>query len=90
MGFLFIVLGTLMWSLDTLIRYPLLASVQASTLVFVEHAVLITIFGAIILIKRNSLSEFRKKLNANSISAFLIIGVIGSAVSTLAFTKAFY
>jgi drug/metabolite transporter (DMT)-like permease len=90
MGFIFIVLGTLMWSIDTLIRYPLLASVQTSTLVFTEHAVLIAIFGAIILIKKNSLSGFRKKLNATSISAFLVIGVIGSAVSTLAFTKAFY
>jgi drug/metabolite transporter (DMT)-like permease len=90
MGFLFIVLGTLMWSLDTLIRYPLLASVQTSTLVFTEHAVLVAIFGAIMLIKKKSLSGFKKKLNATSISAFIIIGVIGSAISTLAFTKAFY
>ena len=35
MGFLFVILGTLMWSLDTLIRYPLLATLRPDTMVFV-------------------------------------------------------
>lgn len=90
MGFLFIILGTLMWSIDTLIRYPLLGSVQASTLVLLEHVVLVTIFGTLILIGKINFRQFYNKLNRSSAAAFIVIGVVGSAISTLAFTKAFY
>ncbi|MBY0553979.1 DMT family transporter [bacterium] len=90
MGFLFIILGTLMWSIDTLIRYPLLGSVQASTLVLLEHVVLFAIFGTLILIGKINFRELYNKLDRPTTYAFIIIGVIGSAVSTLAFTKAFY
>lgn len=79
-----------MWSIDTLIRYPLLGSVQASTLVLLEHIVLVAIFGSLMLIGKVNFRQFFNKLNSSSIKAFVVIGVLGSAISTLAFTKAFY
>jgi len=85
MGFLFIVLGTLMWSLDTLIRYPLLAVVSADTMVFIEHLFLFAYFLPLLFINK---FDF-KKINGAAFTGFLVIGMIGSAASTLAFTKAF-
>ena len=85
MGFLFIILGTLMWSLDTLIRYPLLGLIQPDTLVFIEHFFLTLIFIPVFFYKK---LDF-KKVRSNSLISFLVVGVIGSALSTLAFTKAF-
>lgn len=85
MGFLFIVLGTLMWSLDTLIRYPLLSIVSAETMVFIEHLFLFAYFLPLLFINKFNL----KKLNGKILFSFFVIGMIGSAASTLAFTKAF-
>ncbi len=85
MGFLFIIIGTLMWSLDTLIRYPLLGLIQPETLVFIEHFFLTLIFIPVFFYKK---LDF-KKVRSSSLLSFVVIGVIGSALSTLAFTKAF-
>jgi drug/metabolite transporter (DMT)-like permease len=85
MGFLFIVLGTLMWSLDTLIRYPLLAVVSADTMVFIEHLFLFAYFLPLLFINK---FDF-KKIDGAAFIGFFVIGMIGSAASTLAFTKAF-
>ncbi|AGH96053.1 DMT family transporter [Pseudobdellovibrio exovorus] len=85
MGFIFIILGTLMWSFDTLIRYPLLASLRPDTMVFLEHALLTIIFVPL-LFKTKS---FFRQMNVRHLTSFLVIGVMGSAVSTLAFTQAF-
>lgn len=85
MGFLFIIFGTLMWSLDTLIRYPLLASLKPETIVFTEHLVLSLIFlPSLILAKRKM-----RSYGLSALVSFLVIGVVGSAISTLAFTTAF-
>jgi drug/metabolite transporter (DMT)-like permease len=85
MGFFYIVLGTLMWSLDTLIRYPLLATVRPDTMVFIEHLFLFAYFVPLLFIHK---FDF-KKLSLKAGVSFFVIGVIGSAASTLAFTKAF-
>ncbi len=85
MGFLFIVLGTLMWSLDTLIRYPLLAVVTADTMVFVEHLFLFAYFLPLLFINK---FDF-KKIDTSAFLSFFVIGMVGSAAATLAFTKAF-
>lgn len=85
MGFLFIIIGTLMWSLDTLIRYPLLGLIQPETLVFIEHFFLTLIFIPVFFYKKLDY----KKVRSGSLLSFVVIGVIGSALSTLAFTKAF-
>lgn len=85
MAFIFVILGTLMWSLDTLIRYPLMAHLQADTIVFIEHLFLTIYFTPLLFIHK---FDF-KKLSAKSVFAFCFIGMIGSAISTIAFTKAF-
>lgn len=74
-----------MWSIDTLIRYPLLGLIQPDTLVFVEHLFLTLLFIPIFFYKKLNL----RKVTVSSLISFLVIGVIGSALSTLAFTKAF-
>ena len=85
MGVLFIVLATIFWSLDTLIRYPLLFSgVQASQIVFIEHLILVLIFLIFIFIKKQKVDFLKKHF-----FSFLIIGCCGSALGTLAFTQAF-
>lgn len=84
MGFLFVILGTLMWSLDTLIRYPLLATLRPDTMVFLEHLFLVMIFVPLLFLRRAQLP-----LQRSTLIPFLVIGVIGSAISTLAFTRAF-
>lgn len=86
-GFMMIVLGTLMWSADTLIRYPLLATIKAETLVFTEHFILTLIFVPTLILSKHRLSL--NKIKVEHWFSFFIIGVIGSAVSTLAFTAAF-
>lgn len=90
MGFVLIILGTLMWSIDTLIRYPLLAHVQASQIVLIEHLILSLIFVPLLAYKTrfNSalIAKFKKP---NVLMAFFIIGALGSALCTIAFTKAF-
>ena len=85
MPFLFIALGTFMWSLDTLIRYPLLASLRPDTMVFIEHSFLALYFIPLLFINK---FDF-KKINKSTIISFLVIGMLGSAASTLSFTKAF-
>ena len=83
----FLVIGAcILWALDTLIRYPLVYSgINAFSIVFIEHAILSTLFlyAVIKLLKK----IFKEK--PVHIVYFLIIGGVGSALSTLAFTQAF-
>lgn len=86
MGVLFVVLASLLWALDTLIRYPLLyGGISAERIVFTEHLFL-TLFFLPFLFKNRS-QIWQSKIS--SFFYFLIIGVLGSAVATLCFTKAF-
>ena len=85
MGFIFIILGSLMWSIDTLIRYPLLAAVRPQTIVFIEHLILVLCLLPLFFLKKASVQKYKP----SSLPSFFVIGVIGSALSTLAFTSAF-
>ena len=85
-AFVWIILATLMWALDTLIRYPLLGSVSAEKIVLIEHVFLVLFFAPIVFFKS---PQFYKTL-LKYWRPFFVIGVFGSAISTLAFTKAFY
>ena len=82
-----ILLASLLWACDTLIRYPLLfKGVSASSIVFIEHIFLVAIFVPF-------MAKNYKKIWATQISHllyFAIIGGLGSAVATLSFTKAFF
>ncbi|MFX3675511.1 MAG: DMT family transporter [bacterium] len=85
-GFLFIVAACLLWAVDTLIRYPLLFSgPSAQRIVFTEH-LLLTLF--LVPMAWKSRAVFWRA-QVSHIFWFFIIGAIGSAYATLAFTKAF-
>ena len=71
MAFLFIILGTLMWSIDTLIRYPLLGQVSASTIVLLEHSFLVIYFIPFLFMTKFNL----KRLSKNHLLAFAVIGL---------------
>jgi len=85
MGGLFIILAGMLWAFDTLIRYPLLGEVSPAAIVFIEHFFLVLIFMPYFL--KNWFIFFEMKLSAYFY--FFIIGMLGSGVGTLAFTKAF-
>ena len=85
MGVVLIVVATVFWSLDTLIRYPLLFSgVSAGQIVLFEHAILVSVFLCLNLIKKQNLKFLKEH-----VLSFFIIGCCGSALGTLAFTQAF-
>ncbi len=85
-GTFFVILACLLWGLDTLIRYPLVErGINPITIVFYEHVVLTLLFslGLIPAIKRIG------ELKLADIFSFLVIGGLGSAVATVAFTQSF-
>ncbi len=85
-GILFVILAGLLWAIDTLIRYPLLyTGISAERIVFTEHLFLSLIFIPILI--KDRVPFWQTKIS--SLFYFIIIGVFGSAIGTLAFTKAF-
>lgn len=84
-GIAFIIGACLLWALDTLIRYPLLfGGTSAWTIVWLEHLLLVVMLVW-------WLRPLIPKLFADrrSWGAFLVIGGLGSALGTVAFTHAF-
>jgi drug/metabolite transporter (DMT)-like permease len=85
-GTVFIILATFFWALDTLIRYPLLnAGLSAIQIVFMEHVILVTGLWCWLALKRQKLWSFTRK----DLLSLIVIGGLGSAIGTLAFTEAF-
>ena len=85
-GILLIIIACCLWAVDTLIRYPLLGSgISADRIVFTEHLLLVLIFLPIIFKRREKIWSSQ----VSHLFYFFIIGGIGSAVATLAFTRAF-
>ncbi|MEK6624460.1 MAG: DMT family transporter [Bdellovibrionota bacterium] len=89
-GIGFVILASLCWALDGPLRYPLLQSgVSASRIVFTEHLYLTLLFLPVFLRqKSHGLLKF-KRLRPGEWAAFLAVGAFGSALATLAFTRAF-
>lgn len=86
MGVGLIFLASLLWALDTLIRYPLIFAGMSSTkLVFAEHLILTLGLSPVLWRMARSLKSLSKK----DLVHFGIVGGLGSALATLAFTKAF-
>jgi len=86
LGFFLILGACLLWALDTLIRYPLLGSgVDAFSIVFYEHLILSIIFVVVFFKALPKLWKSKK----SHMFYFFMIGGVGSALATLAFTKAF-
>lgn len=85
-GTFLVILSCLFWGMDTLIRYPLVErGINPITIVFYEHCLLTIFFslGLIPLIKRIG------ELKLADVFSFLVIGGLGSAVATVAFTQSF-
>lgn len=86
LGFFFILSACALWAIDTLIRYPLIyAGVSSFAVVFYEHLFLSIIFLVVFF---KSLPNF-KKIKLSHLGYFFVIGGLGSAMATLAFTQAF-
>jgi drug/metabolite transporter (DMT)-like permease len=86
LGIFLVVFACLFWGLDTLIRYPLVESgINPITIVFYEHVILTIIFsiGLIPAIKRIG------ELKLADLLSFFIVGGVGSAIATVAFTESF-
>ncbi len=86
LGIALVILSCALWALDTLIRYPLIGEgVSATSIVFYEHLILSAVFLTVFF------KSFEKILQAKKSHFFYFfgIGAIGSALATLAFTKAF-
>jgi len=85
-GMLFIFAACTLWAIDTLIRYPLLNSgVPATQIVFIEH-LLLTL--AMLIWHLRTLRATLSNLCTHW-RPLLLIGGLGSALGTLAFTQAF-
>jgi drug/metabolite transporter (DMT)-like permease len=84
-GIIFVMFAAGLWAADTLFRYPLLETNSTLQIVFFEHLVLV----AVIAILQIFIPKWRFAYIKGSLFAFVLIGVLGSAIGTLAFTKAF-
>lgn len=85
-GTLYVLLACVLWALDTLIRYPLLAAGLSSLqLVFLEHALLLAMMLAMGRVLNVRLWPFGRR----DLLPLLVIGGLGSALGTVAFTQAF-
>lgn len=85
-GTLLVILACLLWGIDTLIRYPLVErGINPITIVFYEHCILALIFSAPLVLKIRRLGD----LKLSDIFSFLVIGGVGSAIATVAFTESF-
>lgn len=85
-GTFLVILACLFWGLDTLIRYPLVErGINPVTIVFYEHVLLSIFFslGLMPAIKRIG------ELKLADVFSFLVIGGLGSAIGTVAFTESF-
>lgn len=85
-GLLLIVLACALWGADTLIRYPLLGQGLSSyQIVLTEHLILVLVFSPLLFKARHVFWS----LKVSDLFSFIVIGGLGSALATLAFTQAF-
>lgn len=85
-GTFLVILACLFWGLDTLIRYPLVErGINPITIVFYEHCILALIFSSGLVLQIKRLGELR----ISDVFSFLVIGGVGSAIATVAFTESF-
>jgi drug/metabolite transporter (DMT)-like permease len=85
-GTFLVILACLFWGMDTLIRYPLVErGINPVTIVFYEHIVLTLLFSLGLLPAIKRIGE----LKLADLFSFIIIGGVGSAIATVAFTQAF-
>jgi drug/metabolite transporter (DMT)-like permease len=85
-GILFVILASLFWGVDALIRYPLVdKGINPVTIVFFEHLVLTVFFSFSLLTAIKRIGELR----IGDVFSFIMVGGVGSAIATVAFTESF-
>lgn len=85
-GVFFVIMASMLWAIDTLIRYPLVEKgIDPTVIVFFEHAILTLMFLPRLFSGLPRIGE----LKFGDAFAFLVIGAGGSALATVAFTGAF-
>ncbi|WP_261815672.1 DMT family transporter [Vibrio gallicus] len=84
-GIILVMLAATLWAADTLFRYPLLEHNSTLQIVFYEHLILVLILAAIQIF----VPKWRFSYIKGTLFGFVLIGIFGSAIGTLAFTKAF-
>jgi drug/metabolite transporter (DMT)-like permease len=85
-GILLVILACTFWAFDTLIRYPLIGSgVGAISIVFYEHLILTVIFLVVFFKSFSKIFSAKKR----HFFYFFMLGGVGSALATVAFTRAF-
>ncbi|MBU1039348.1 DMT family transporter [Patescibacteria group bacterium] len=82
---LFIIGAALLWATDSLLRLPLTQNLTSAAIVFWEHGIAIFIVGPIIFYNWSKLKEIK----AREWLAIIFIGLVASALATLAFTASF-
>ncbi len=86
LGTLLVIFACFLWGLDTLIRYPLVEKgLHPITIVFFEHCILVLIFSMGLVAQIRRIGE----LKISDAFSFLVIGGVGSAIATVAFTESF-
>ncbi len=86
-GVLLIFGACFLWALDTLVRYPLLfGGINAWSIVWLEHAVLVLVLSYWLV---PMLRRFRQRFTRSHLFSFVMVGALGSALGTVAFTQAF-
>lgn len=85
-GTFLVILACLFWGMDTLIRYPLVErGINPVTIVFYEHCLLALIFSTGLIGSIRRIGE----LKIADVFSFFVIGGLGSAIATVAFTESF-
>lgn len=85
-GIFLVVLACFLWGLDTLIRYPLVErGIDPVNIVFYEHIILSVIFGWSLFPAAKRIGD----LKLADLLSFFVVGGLGSAIATVAFTESF-
>ncbi|MGE3608533.1 MAG: DMT family transporter [Bacteriovoracaceae bacterium] len=85
-GILLVVFACFLWGLDTLIRYPLVErGINPINIVFYEHVILVCLFSWTLIPGIKRIGE----LKLADLLSFFVIGGLGSAIATVAFTQSF-
>jgi len=85
-GLFYIIAACAFWALDTLIRYPLLGrNIDAISIVFYEHLILTIVFSVVFFKSVKTIWNAK----TSHYFYFFILGAVGSAWATIAFTQAF-
>lgn len=84
-GVLLVAVGAALWGTDGILRFPLVDTMSATTIVFAEHAILALYSIPAVILGWRAFRGFGKRQWAS----LLVIGWGGSALGTLLFTAAF-